>query len=366
MRATPKAVAETSEPADEDAGGPPPTGDAGGRRLVDAVSGLPPELVARATTPEDVEAITELERAVELAAWGHTSTAAEEVREELADPACGWGYGSACVWDGPRLVAASLTFDRFASIRGFFIDVYVQPGEERSRALYRALAASALREGQERIELAGGDPDEPGQQAKLGCFATEIVFHEELMDLGFEQVRRFQQMRVDHEPSVRTATPPGTPAWQRAGYIVRTAREDEADRRGIHAAHSVAFADHFDFTVVSFEQWLQDHAGPSEDPSQWVVADLDGHVVGYALGSNRYAAEGSGYVASLGVLPGHRGLGIARAMLLERFADDVRRGRSATMLHVDATNTTGANELYASVGMHVDLEILTFMRRLNR
>ncbi len=361
------ARAEVSGPtrgAGAEVGGQSDAGAASGRRLVDAVTGLPAGVVARATAPGDVWAVTELIRAVDLAAWGHTSTASEEVREELADPACDWGHGSVCVSDGDELVAACLTFDRIDTVRGYFLDVYVRPGDQRSRALYRALVAGALREGQDRIELAGADPDAPGQEAKLGCYATETVLHEELADLGFQLVRRFQRMRIDHDGAA-PAPPTEPPAWQRAGYVVRVAR-DEADWRGIHAAHSVAFADHFDFTVVTFDQWQQDNAGPSADPTQWVVADRDGEVVGYALGSDRYAAAGSGYVASLGVLREHRGRGLARELLAQRFADDIRRGLTATMLHVDATNTTGANELYEAVGMHVDLESVTFMRRLDR
>ena len=47
-------------------------------------------------------------------------------------------------------------------------------------------------------------------------------------------------------------------------------------------------------------------------------------------------------------------------------ADDVARGFISTILHVDATNPTGATRLYESVGMAADSEFAFFHRSLFR
>ena len=71
-------------------------------------------------------------------------------------------------------------------------------------------------------------------------------------------------------------------------------------------------------------------------------------------------------MASIGVVREHRGHGVARALLRARMADDVARGFISTILHVDATNPTGATGLYESVGMVADSEFVGFHRPLFR
>jgi ribosomal protein S18 acetylase RimI-like enzyme len=96
------------------------------------------------------------------------------------------------------------------------------------------------------------------------------------------------------------------------------------------------------------------------------VAEQGGQIIGYAMGSNSYASDDCGYVASIGVIREHRGHGVARALLMARMADDVERGFISTILHVDAASATGAARLYESVGMVADSEFVGFHRPLFR
>lgn len=79
---------------------------AAGRILADAVRELPNGLAVRPTGPDDVEGITALMRATDIAGCGHTSTNLEEVHDELAAPDCGRGRGAATVWRGDEVVGA--------------------------------------------------------------------------------------------------------------------------------------------------------------------------------------------------------------------------------------------------------------------
>lgn len=62
-------------------------------------------------------------------------------------------------------------------------------------------------------------------------------------------------------------------------------------------------------------------------------------------------------MATVAVLPSARGRGLAKLLLLQAFADDHRRGRRGTILHVDSNNVTPAVGLYERVGMRPVLAI---------
>ena len=343
------------------------------RVLAREVGDLPEGHAARATGPQDVEALTALIRAVDIAGCGHTSTNIEEVSDELADPDCGWDYGSATVWRGADLVGAAFVFDGLASGRGWMLHVHARPEDPRARVILGSLIDATLREGRYRWDALYMDPDEPLPTAKSGCYINDGALRAELERRGFAEVRRFWRMKVDHW-SVEGLSGPGangslsapSSSGLRTGYVIRPFRDVESEWRGVHAVSSTAFLDHFDFTPLEFDPWRERQAGQTTDPTQWIVAEHDGAIIGYAMGSNRYASDDCGYVASIGVLPDHRGQGVARALLRARMADDVARGFISTILHVDATNPTGATALYESVGMVVDSEFVDFHRALFR
>jgi GNAT superfamily N-acetyltransferase len=335
--------------------------------------GLPEGHVVRPTGPNDAAAITALVRAADIAGCGHSSTNVEQIADELADPGCGWEYGSAMVWRGQDLVGAVLVFDGLVVGRGWGLDVHARPGDPRARAILGALIDAALREGRYRWDALYMDPDIPLPTAKASCYANDGAVRAELEQRGFAEVRRFWRMKVDHW-SVEGLSAQGAAAPSDGsgavtlpdGYRLRPFRGDESDWRGLHAALSTAFLDHFDFTPIGFDAWREHQHGGTVDPTQWIVAEYGGQIIGYAMGSNSYASDDCGYVASIGVIREHRGQGIARALLRARMADDVERGFISTILHVDAASPTGATRLYESVGMVADSEFAGFHRPLFR
>ncbi len=353
-----------------------------GRALSEAIRDLPDGLVARPVTPVDVQALTALMRATDIAGCGHSSTNVEEVHDELADPDCGWARGCATVWRRDALVGALVVFDGLASGRGWMLDVYCSAGDPQVHEVQGALIDSALDEGRARWSALLADPASPARSlsppvAKSGCYASDAVTRSDLEARHFVEVRRFWRMRIDHAGSPATAD--GRPVADAesapriaeptndlvaAGYAIRSFDGSEDDLRAMHRTFNSAFLDHFDFTPMEFEPWLEHNRGGTEDPSQWLVAEHAGTVVGYIRGNNRYVSEGAGYVASIGVVRAHRGRGLARALLLARFADDRARALRTTLLHVDATNPTGATHLYESVGMVADSEVVWFHRPL--
>ncbi|MDP9870038.1 MULTISPECIES: GNAT family N-acetyltransferase [Streptosporangium] len=173
---------------------------------------------------------------------------------------------------------------------------------------------------------------------------------------GFSAATSFIRLLVDHGTSVpEPALPPG--------LSVHQGITDEVRRQG-HAVQQAGFAEHFGFTPKDYDKWHEElDSSASGDWSQLTVARIDGEPVAMLLGTNAFAGdENCGYVRQLAVLPAFRGRGLGRFMLRRAFADDARRGRVGTYLHVDANNSTPALELYLSVGMRQVLAIDVWRR----
>lgn len=345
------------------------------RVLAQQVGDLPEGHAVRPMEAGDVEALTALARAGDIAGCGHSSSNIEEIAAYVAEPDCAWEYGAATVWRGTDLVGAVVVLDGLATGRGWEIDVFARPGDPRAHGIHGSLIDGALREGRYRWDAMYMDPDIALPVAKAGCYANDGALRADLETRGFSEVRRFLRMKVDlwsvegltsAAAASETSSGPAAQDGLPAGYVLRPFRPIESDWRGVHAASSAAFLDHFDFTPLGFEAWRERQQGEIEDPSQWIVAEHDAEIVGFVMGSNRYASEDCAYVTSIAVLREHRGIGVARALLRARMADDVARGFISTILHVDATNPTGATRLYESVGMVEDSEFAFFTRSLFR
>jgi ribosomal protein S18 acetylase RimI-like enzyme len=128
----------------------------------------------------------------------------------------------------------------------------------------------------------------------------------------------------------------------------------------LHAVVTRSFRDHYDSHPLPLEVFRENMLNETTDLDRWRLV-LDGpRCVAVCIGSLRYAQAGLGYVETLGVLREYRSRGIGRHLLLDAMARDSAKGLSGTSLHCDATNPTGATQLYESVGMHRDHEYLAW------
>lgn len=169
---------------------------------------------------------------------------------------------------------------------------------------------------------------------------------------GFAPATTVQRMRIDFD------VPPAEPVVP-DDVVVRTGPGDEEFRRHAHDVSKRAFVEHFGFVERTFEEWhLTIDSAQTTDWAQLRVAYVDDEAVAMVRGANDFGEdENRGYVATVAVLPGARGRGLAKLLLRQAFVDDFRRGRRGTVLHVDANNVTPAVGLYLSVGMQPVLAI---------
>lgn len=166
---------------------------------------------------------------------------------------------------------------------------------------------------------------------------------------GYSEARRFWDMAIDFagetpEPAVDA----------------ETFREEDAV--AFHAALEESFAEHWGHEPETFEGWWErQRARKTFEPSIWFVIREGDEI---AAVCRNEAPTGRGHVGALGVRKPWRGRGYGRALLLHSFREFQRRGLPRATLGVDATNATGATQLYESVGMHVEVEAIVWAKEL--
>jgi mycothiol synthase len=174
---------------------------------------------------------------------------------------------------------------------------------------------------------------------------------------SYQPIRFSFRMRTDLEET------PSPPSWP-DGIAVSGLQPGE--ERLAWEVSQEAFADHWEFTPTSWEEWAHYMlAEDAFDPELWLLARDGDDVAGVCL--CRPEAIGRpdvGWIRILGVRPPWRRRGLGRALLLEAFRRFRARGAKAVELGVDGENTTGAVRLYESAGMCVQFRWDIYERRL--
>lgn len=291
----------------------------------------------------EVDDLLRLVHACDVAAVGFADFAAEDVREWFDAPFTRPDVDGWTVRDGRGRLAAWAYLESSYGERGEDGAVYVHP--EADPALHRPLVDLLVRRSAERAAEAGRVDhelvfwctNEPGLTAAVAA-------------AGAHKARTFAQMRRDLDGTEgRLPVPDG----------VRVDGVDPADEdqmRAFHAVYVDAFTGHYGVDRSSYEAWRANvAAAPGTPYDQWLVARVDGSVVGVLQAADR-SPDGGGWVRNLGVIAAHRGRGIARVLLDHAFATFHQRGDTWAGLGVDRENETGAYRLYESVGMRLQYQ----------
>ena len=179
---------------------------------------------------------------------------------------------------------------------------------------------------------------------------------------GLRPVRRFFDMVY------QAAEDPPQPVYP-PGYRARVPG-NRHDEETMWRVMDTAFADHWGHIYLTLDEWM--HWVDSElfdsDLSLLAVGP-DGDAVGACLcviDSERNSRRGreEGWIDWLGILPGHRGRGLGRALLLEGMHRLRQQGCTHLMLDVDGDNPTGALHLYESLGFRECRVAVTFQKLL--
>jgi mycothiol synthase len=169
------------------------------------------------------------------------------------------------------------------------------------------------------------------------------------------EARGYRYLRSSYRMLIDLDRPPPAPEWP-AGFELATLRPGQ--ERPLHAAMEDAFADHWDYHPMSFEEWS---ARPPDPSLSFLVWDGDEISAAEVCREERF---GMGWIRALGVRPPWRRRGLGRALLLHAFGELYALGQRRIGLGVDAENTTGAVRLYERAGMRAAWQSDIYERKL--
>jgi ribosomal protein S18 acetylase RimI-like enzyme len=312
----------------------------------------PPGVAYRARRPtrDDVDALLDLCRSDESAVVGSSDVTrldVEEAFDQPHTPAATTQWVVEAVTGGATRPVAWAAFWDMPENPTVFVDVYRD--RDHTEEIRAALIRAYLDPVAELAVARGGAVQVLG----AGAFRQDEAYGATLRSLGFAVRRVFSTMRID-----LAGTDPAPPAPP-PGVTIRAFLPDEAqDWEDAHRVWDRAFRDHFEYQSITLDAWRQELAtNPDPDYGRWLLAEVDvggrPEVVGMLESNGTQRELGGGWVRTLGVLAGHRGRGIGRALLRHAFARYAADGLAWAGLGVDTANTTGALALYLSTGLRV-------------
>lgn len=282
------------------------------------------DLRTRPLRPDDAEAVVALARADEAESLPEAMTELVDVQRSWRAPDADLGRRSLGLLDGDDLVAYVVVG------RHGRLDAVV-PARLRGRrigtALYRWARATAAALGER--EVAQTVPVGSAAEAFLVAAGAHQDFDAWVLELPAE--RRLEPQPLPH------------------GHDLGEGRPDEMT--AVHRVIEDAFGEWPGRQPTTYAQWAADFLD-GDEAAPWrcrVVRDPDGVVVGVAMVIG--SSDGMLWVDELAVRADRRGLGLARALLADSFAEGRRRGFARSGLSTDSR--TGALGLYEHVGMKV-------------
>lgn len=304
---------------------------------------LPRGYTVRRPRPEDSGAIADLINANARSVMGVDVTTTDDVRLELDDPTRNLDDDNWLVLDEAGNLAASLLLYQYPPYTTFVFHGYVHPASA-SLGIGTFLLDTIERRSRREMHRAAD-----GERVVLhtGVWGQNIAAHRLLESRGFNHIRDFRRMEIDV-----TATPPA-PVLPDTLTIREMVRGQ--DERALYETMESAFADHWGYAPMPFEEFLYNEIeGVADFDPTLVFLAIDGDdVAGAAICRSSHAGDDSvGWVGTLGVQREWRGRGLGQALLLHSFGELHRRGKRTVGLTVDSSSLTGAYRLYERAGMH--------------
>lgn len=294
--------------------------------------------MARQATMDDVQAVTDLINAAEIAEYGRgtMSTGIIQTAWESPDFNCEQDALLIATDDGRIVAIADLEQHEHARI---YCSASVHP-DFCGRGLGSHLLAWLEARARQHVALA-----EPGVRVAMINWISSVnqAAKQLLEQVGYTHIRSHWHMEID------MTEPPAEPQWPE-GITLRPFIADQ-DERIVYELDEEAFSDHWGHMPTSFELWAHWSINrPGFDPALWFLAFDGDTLAGISL--CRYENE-DGWVGALAVRRPYRHLGLGMALLRHSFAEFYQRGTRKVGLGVDAQNLTGATRLYQRAGMHI-------------
>lgn len=316
------------------------------------MSSLPAGYVVRPARLEEYAQLAVPVQLVTLRYMGEKEPSVEEFLEDMQTPGLNLETDTRAVWAPDGTCAGYVEVLATAPYLRNFIWGATHP-EHEGKGIGTYLYSWALERARDFVPLA----EEGKRVVALGDAFTEDADAIQLMrDQGLELVRRFYEMRIDMD--VAPVVPPIPD-----GFTVRT-MEVKQDTANLYRAIDEAFRDHYGYVARPFEAGLarwKHHTLEKEhfNPDYMLIAEGmnpatgEVEIAGFSVNypdSNDPANRG--HLHQIGVRRPWRRRGLANYLLFKTFEVHWNRGARTVTLGVDATNPTGALDLYKKAGMY--------------
>ncbi len=233
---------------------------------------------------------------------------------------------------------------------------------------HKGIGSMLLRFNENRLRQIAAQLKESGQlPANAPCLLDNFVSSTEtdrvnlLEQRGYKAVRyAFEMVRPDLENIPDLPLPPGVE--------VRPVESEHV--RMIWEASNEAFRDHWGYIPDPWEEFERFMNDPDYDPSIWRVAWQGDQVVGMVLSyidkdQNEIYSRKRGYTENICVRRPWRKQGVAKALIALSLIALKERGMMEAGLGVDAENTSGALQLYESMGYRVVKRSTIYRKLIN-
>ena len=311
-------------------------------------STFPPGFLIRPPTMDDLEAVTALANASEIADSGTPETTIELVRAGWQAPGVDVAADNWLVISPEGRVVGSAGTGDSEHVR-IYANIYVHP-EYQSQGIAAVLLQRVEERAYQHISVAPR-----GVRVTLNTWTSSrnAAIKQVLEQAGYTPVRHTWDMEIEMHDA------PPVPQWPE-GVTVRTLVPGQ--ERTVFEADEEAFKDHWGHMPGKFEEWEYWMVKrESFDPTLWFLAFDGDEIAGISL--CRYERS-DGWVSTLAVRRPWRRMGLGMALLLHSFAEFYRRGTHKVGLSVDSQNLTGATRLYERAGMHVARQYDTYQKEL--
>ncbi|HSJ50414.1 MAG TPA: GNAT family N-acetyltransferase [Actinomycetota bacterium] len=296
---------------------------------------VPPSFTIRPPTPEDLDAVTAVVAADELATDGVVDISADDIRSGWQRPSFDLANDAVLVLEGDRAVA-------YAEVAAWRAWVHVHPD-----VLGRGVGAALL-------AWTEGRARELGAQ-KLGQTKSDHAHAAiRLLTANGYGVRwttwRFHYPLDDEPPT------PELPD----GITLRSV-ELGRDDRAVHGLIEATFSDWPDRDPgLSFEDWAASYLYREDFDPELTLLLEDGHELVGVSHCRVYGDEG--WIEQLAVKRSHRGRGLGGALLRASFRRFFERGLRTAGLSTESR--TGARGVYEHVGMRVSRSFKRYSKDL--
>lgn len=259
--------------------------------------------------------------------------------------------------DGQPIAYSRVFWDRLEEgIRVYTSFGFVLPEWRR-----KGIGTAMLLSNEARLrEIAADHPQDEPRYYQTWATDSEASTHALVKSQGYKPIRYGFEMKRDlSEPFPEAPMP--------EGLEIRPVLEDQI--RTIFEASNEAFRDHWGYregTWEEFQGWME---APEFNPDIWKIAWDGERVAGIVMNyvnenENEEYQRKRGYTENISVGRPWRRRGLARSLILQSIQMFKEMGFTETALGVDAENTSGALNLYKSLGYQVIKKDTTYRKKM--